>query len=71
VRRPSPKPKSDWPKLETKTTKSAFDDGESYELTALGSQFVHYAMTEITVKLEYRSEEEDEDSNTASAEPSV
>jgi hypothetical protein len=68
VRRPSPKPKSDWPKLETKTAKSAFDNGESYELTALGSQFVHYAMTEITVKLEYRSEE---DSSTASAEPSV
>jgi len=34
--------------------KSAFDDNEAYELTALGTQFVHYAMTELSVKLEYR-----------------
>ncbi|SIS70228.1 hypothetical protein [Paracoccus saliphilus] len=33
--------------------KSAFDDGDGYELTALGQQFVHYAMNEITPKLEY------------------
>lgn len=35
------------------THKSAFDDGESYELTALGKQFVHYAMTEVPIKLTY------------------
>jgi hypothetical protein len=34
---------------------SAFDDGKSYELTSLGMQFVHYAMTEITVKINYQS----------------
>ena len=33
--------------------KSAFDDEEQYQLTALGSQFVHYAMQEITAKLEF------------------
>lgn len=36
-----------------RTMKSAFDDSESYELTALGKQFVHYAMNEVTVKIEY------------------
>ncbi len=58
VKRSQPKPKSDWPKLETKTAKSAFDESESYELTALGAQFVHYAMTEITVKLDYRGDDD-------------
>jgi hypothetical protein len=33
--------------------KSAFDDTEQYELTALGQQFVHYAMTELSLKIEY------------------
>lgn len=32
---------------------SAFDDGEQYELTALGQQFVHYAMTDVPVKLTF------------------
>ena len=32
----------------TTTMKSAFDDTEQYVLTELGSQFVHYAMTEET-----------------------
>ncbi len=36
--------------------KSAFDDGEGYELTALGDQFVHYAMTDIPIKLTYTPE---------------
>ncbi|MBY5321490.1 hypothetical protein HFN11_14535 [Rhizobium leguminosarum] len=35
--------------------KSAFDDNESYELTALGDQFVHYAMTDIPIKIEYKA----------------
>ncbi|WP_248309983.1 hypothetical protein [Bosea sp. WAO] len=34
--------------------KSAFDETEAYELTALGKQFVHYAMTELTVKIQYQ-----------------
>ncbi len=33
---------------------SAFEDGKPYELTAMGMQFVHYAMTEITVKIKYQ-----------------
>jgi len=31
----------------TGTMKSAFDDAESYELTELGKQFVHYTMNEV------------------------
>lgn len=35
------------------TMVSAFDREEGYELTALGQQFVHYAMSEITPKIEF------------------
>ncbi len=35
--------------------KSAFDDTERYELTALGQQFVHYAMIELSLKIEYHA----------------
>lgn len=38
----------------TKTTVSAFDMEEQYELTELGAQFVHYAMTDLPLKVEYR-----------------
>jgi len=31
---------------------SAFDDDEPYELTDLGRQFVHYAMTDLPLKIE-------------------
>ncbi len=34
--------------------KSAFDDEEQYELTQLGQQFVHYAMTDLPPKIEYK-----------------
>lgn len=37
--------------------KSAFDDVEEYELTQLGQQFVHYAMTELPPKIEYKEPE--------------
>jgi hypothetical protein len=37
-----------------RTMKSAFDDGEQYELTALGEQFVHYAMTDLPLKIEFK-----------------
>jgi hypothetical protein len=33
---------------------SAFEDGKPYVLTALGTQFVHYAMNELTVKIKYQ-----------------
>jgi hypothetical protein len=35
---------------------SAFDQNEGYELTALGQQFVHYAMTDLPVRIEYSSD---------------
>lgn len=35
---------------------SAFDDVEEYELTDLGKQFVHYAMNELTIKIEFHEE---------------
>lgn len=41
------------PKGATKVMKSAFDDTEAYELTALGEQFVHYAMTNLPPKIQF------------------
>jgi hypothetical protein len=35
--------------------KSAFDDEEEYELTSLGQQFVHYAMTDVPPKIEFKN----------------
>lgn len=43
---------------QSKTMTSAFDEEDSYELTELGKQFVHYAMTDLPLKIEYRSTEE-------------
>lgn len=37
-----------------KTLASAFDDEDQYELTELGQQFVHYAMTELTPRIAYK-----------------
>jgi len=51
---PDRRPKGSGPKPIT----SAFDDEESYELTELGKQFVHYAMTDLPLKIEYRPPEE-------------
>jgi len=50
-----------------RTMKSAFDDTEQYELTALGQQFVHYAMTELSLKIAYRSAEHDATKTPAEA----
>ncbi len=36
-----------------KPMKSAFDEEDQYELTELGQQFVHYAMTDLPVRIEY------------------
>lgn len=38
-------------------TKSAFDLEEKYELTELGQQFVHYAMTDLPLRIEYKTED--------------
>lgn len=47
---PQRRPKGSGPKPVT----SAFDDEDSYELTELGKQFVHYAMTDLPLKIEYK-----------------
>ena len=51
---PQHRPKGSGPKPVT----SAFDDEDSYELTELGKQFVHYAMTDLPLKIEYKPHEE-------------
>ena len=51
---PERRPKGSGPKPVT----SAFDDEDSYELTELGKQFVHYAMTDLPLKIEYKPHEE-------------
>jgi hypothetical protein len=48
------KPKRSMPGQTPRTAKSAFDEIEPYELTDLGAQFVHYAMNEITAKIEFK-----------------
>jgi len=37
---------------------SAFDENEGYELTGLGQQFVHYAMSELPPKIEFKADNE-------------
>jgi len=49
---PERRPKGSGPK----PIVSAFDDDEGYELTELGKQFVHYAMTELPPKIEFAEE---------------
>lgn len=34
---------------------SAFDEEDMYELTELGKQFVHYAMTDLPLKIEFKA----------------
>ncbi len=46
------KPKSPSRRGGSKTMKSAFDNIELYELTGLGQQFIHYAMTDLPLKIE-------------------
>lgn len=46
---PERRPRGSGPKPVT----SAFDNEDSYELTGLGRQFVHYAMTDLPLKIEY------------------
>lgn len=51
---PTYRPKGSGPK----PTTSAFDEEDYYELTELGKQFVHYAMTDLPLKIEYHSGDE-------------
>ncbi|MCK4781390.1 hypothetical protein KAS79_00485 [Candidatus Parcubacteria bacterium] len=41
-----------------KKMESAFDEENLYELSELGQQFVHYAMTDLPLKIEYNPQEE-------------
>ena len=50
------KKKPPTPKGTTKPMMSAFDDNEGYELTALGQQFVHYAMSDLPPKVTFSGE---------------
>lgn len=43
----------------SRVMKSAFDDKEQYELTAIGQQFIHYVMTELTPKIAYQESDDD------------
>ena len=43
----------------TRQMKSAFDDTDQYELTKLGQQFIHYAMTDLPLKLSYSAPAEE------------
>jgi hypothetical protein len=52
---PQRRPRGSGPKSLT----SAFDEEDSYELTELGKQFVHYAMTDLPLKVEYRPPDEE------------
>jgi hypothetical protein len=38
----------------SKTLASAFDEDDQYVLTELGQQFVHYAMTDLPTRIEYK-----------------
>ncbi len=50
---PQRRPKGSGPKPAV----SAFDESEGYDLTGLGQQFVHYAMSELPLKIEFQHEE--------------
>ncbi|WP_200835080.1 hypothetical protein [Phyllobacterium salinisoli] len=59
-------PQKSRPGMGSKVHKSAFDDDDGYELTALGNQFVHYAMTDVPAKLQYNSNRDDETKHNVS-----
>lgn len=46
------------------TMKSAFDREEPYELTQLGQQFVHYAMTDLPPKIDYQRPDNEQNPGT-------
>ena len=48
-----------------KPVTSAFDDEDPYELTSLGQQFVHYAMTDLPPKIGFNTREEARENENA------
>ncbi|XWO13618.1 hypothetical protein HPDP_00316 [Candidatus Hepatincola sp. Pdp] len=39
-----------------KIYKSAFNNSDKYVLTNLGQQFIHYAMTDLPIKIDYNNQ---------------
>lgn len=54
----TPQKKTSLPRTGPKAMESAFDEEDLYELSELGQQFVHYAMTDLPLKIEYNSNNE-------------
>lgn len=52
-------------------SKSAFDESEPYELTELGKQFVHYAMTDLPLKIAAQSAASSPNEASATDQPTV
>lgn len=50
-----------------KPMESAFDENDLYELSELGQQFVHYAMTDLPLKIEYKPRGESETGSQGAA----
>ena len=50
----------------SKPVTSAFDNENLYELTELGKQFVHYAMTDLPLKIEYKPQQDEDNSSRPS-----
>lgn len=42
----------------SRTMKSSFDEEELYVLTDLGQQFIHYAMTDLPIRIEFKTDNE-------------
>ncbi len=54
----TPQRRSPVPRSGPKPMESAFDEEDLYELSELGQQFVHYAMTDLPPKIEYNPPKE-------------
>ncbi len=65
LRQPATKTRSTRPN--STAVESAFEDTKGYELTGLGQSFVHYAMTELPLRLSYQREPPQSDAETATS----
>jgi len=61
----TPQKRTTTPRTGPKPMESAFDEEDSYELSELGQQFVHYAMTDLPLKIEYKPQGETGSTNSA------
>ncbi|MDE2480798.1 MAG: hypothetical protein KGN02_01240 [bacterium] len=53
-----------------KIMESAFDENDEYELSELGRQFVHYAMTDLPLKIEFHPDQRDDEGDVGVSETS-